>query len=120
MNIEKSIENKLISLERDFKERVKAFGIKLIDLNNEMNKKDEIIKTLESQIKNNETKSLEKFAKLESKAKKCERERFSCGQCEFSTTSNQGLKIHIRKKDSAATILRRKFSQLLVIFVEKK
>ena len=125
--LEKNVEKKL----KEFEKKIETFensGLakqvdkKLESMENKMKtflnvleEKDSRILSLEKKLENLENKSKEeknqkdkKIKDLENLLKKQEKnqsavEKFNCEQCEFTTTSKQGLKTHIKRKHTEIT-----------------
>ena len=119
VDYENDVIKKIESDNKDILAKIAAIDetIKLLDhqekmlemetrLNDEVTEKDYIIKELENRVGNMELKINNLFEKIsvlekeKEKTKKVEKS-ITCSFCDFSTTSESGLKIHVKKKHTS-------------------
>ena len=106
--LEGNIVHKLEAFEKSMEEKMKAYEKQIVSLNNKMREKDDCITVLESRILVLETKDKQineniesltiKIGNCESITEKKKQTEFVCNFCDFATTSNSGLKVHMRRK----------------------
>ena len=109
------------SLAKEVDRKVEAFEKRLEKLAKVIEEKDLAIVTLEKRVMKLETQNTENKKKLKdfenvvkkiqknndqvkdklTKIDKIKQKKFNCTECEYSTSSHQGLKIHQRKKHTS-------------------
>ena len=95
MNLKKSVFEKDDFIE-DMKKRMKDLEKQLTENMELINKIKNLENTLKKQEKANEALS-KKFVKVELEMKKKEKKSFKCGECEFTSGSEKGLKTHSKR-----------------------
>ena len=99
------IEKTLEAFEKNMEEKITTFEIKIKQFNDVIEKKDKSISKLEKQLEEIQNKFTE-FTNNDDKLKKKKKKKtFECDHCDFSASSEKGLRIHITRIHSISNYI---------------
>ena len=104
--VEKSVDKKLIAIEKNNLEKINMLENQLKNLTGIINEKDNIISSLKKHcdvIDDKLANQVKETSKLKVKLEKVEgvkqkKENMNCPDCHFVASSKHGLKVHIQRK----------------------